>query len=324
MYPGSTPSDDNQFINLLVENLDSEIEIINFNWFFAIFGSYKILHVHWQERLYKAKNPIKSWIKRFLFLILFLMLKIRKSKVIWTVHNLVPHESLSRLEKKFERKFKNVVHIRVYLQPNEGSTESHYFIPHGLYNLQELSKYDFKKNPNVIQVVCAGFLRPSKNLERLIQFFPENRSISLLIAGEPISDAYGIQIEKLANSKSNIEIRLGRLSQVELYEIYRTADYGIVPYIDTYNSGAAIYALSVPIPLLATESETMLLLQKEVGPSWMQLFRHDFDSLDIVTAIDRIKKYDFSRTDRPIFSVERQWARIGEKYSKIYRSALGD
>ncbi len=324
MLPGETASDDNQFINLLVQNLDPEFKIVDFNWFFAIFGSYKVLHIHWQERLFKAQNPFKSLIKQLLFQILVFRVKIRHIKVVWTVHNLAPHESLTRWEEKFELKFQNLVNVRVYLQPIEKGTRSLHYIPHGIYNLSEKSVDDFDKNPYCTQDVCVGFLRPSKNLERLIQVFPENEFISLLIAGEPITEAYGFQIKNLIKSKSNIELRLGRVSQEELYRIYKSADYGIVPYINTYNSGAAIYALSVPIPLLASESESMMVLQQEVGPSWMQLFRNEFDSHDIVAAIERIKRHDVSKSNRPTFSNDRQWAKIGEKYSIIYRSALGN
>lgn len=320
MLPGRTLSDDNQFINLLVKNLDPDIKVINFNWFYALFGSYNVLHIHWQERLYRGKNRFKSKVKHILLRLLFIRLKFGKSKVIWTVHNLAPHETPYKLEGRFERKFQSLVDIRVYMQPIEMPSQSQHYIPHGVYSPSENSVSGIEKNPEFTRIVCAGFLRPSKNLERLIRVFPESKFISLLIAGEPVSKLYGLELKEIGSSKKNIELRLGRLSQKELYELYKSADIAIVPYINTYNSGAAIYALSVPIPLLASESESMLTLQGEIGPGWMQLFRNDFDSEDILAAIERLSRFDRLRTEGPVFSNDRQWTRIGEKYSAIYRS----
>ena len=323
MLPGRTLSDDNQFINLLVKNLDPDIKVRDFNWFYALFGSFEVFHVHWQERLYRGNNSCKSIVKQILLTLLFLKVKIKKTKVIWTVHNLAPHEMPNRLESKFERKFQNLVDIRVYMQPVEVVAQSVHYIPHGIYNLSEIRVCDIKKDFESTRLVCAGFLRPSKNLKRLIREFPESKIISLLIAGEPVTETYGLELKELSKSKKNIEVRLGRLSQVELLELYESADFAIVPYMNTYNSGAAIYALSIPIPLLASQSESMLTLQREIGPSWVQLFRNEFDSQDILAAIERISRSDSLRSQRPLFSNDRQWAKIGERYSAIYRSELG-
>lgn len=318
MLPGKASSADNQFVNLLVNNLPQNICVKDFTWQYAIFGSFDVLHVHWPERLYRGKNLIKSLAKQILFLTLICKIKIFRVKIVYTVHNLKPHESLDKIQQRFDKKFQDLVEVRVFMQPFGDVTSKKKYIPHGIYEVSNYKGYFERKETKETKIVCLGFLRPSKSIERLITEFPEEQQFSLVIAGEPITPHYGLKLKELVQSRDNIELILGRVAQSDLLQIYRSANLAIVPYENTYNSGAALFALSIPVPLIATTSESMERLQKEIGEEWIQIINQKFESEEIREAVKNIYKHKINRSEKPLFSHERQWNHIGKEYSSIY------
>jgi glycosyltransferase involved in cell wall biosynthesis len=256
----------------------------------------------------------------FMCILLFQKIKLLDIKVVYTVHNLTPHESLGKLQMKLEEKFNKLVDVRIYMQPINEVTPHNQYVPHGIYDIADHVSTTKKSEDKNISLLCLGFLRPAKNLENLILQFPDDNSLTLEVAGEPIRTDYGITLVNLSSERENVKVSLGRLSESEMLEKYFASKIAIVPYQNTYNSGAALFALSIPIPLIATTSDSMLRLQAEVGESWMQIVSQNFDSIELSRAIEKIVSDKNSRSDRPTFSKSREWTEIGKAYSKIYRA----
>jgi glycosyltransferase involved in cell wall biosynthesis len=206
------------------------------------------------------------------------------------------------------------------MQPLHSDSINSIYIPHGIYNLPNLIVPKGGNQKNISKAVCIGFLRPSKNIEHLIVNFPEQAKFSLLIAGEAVTRQFGESLRFLSHKNKNIEFHLGRISQDVLLKMYQKSDFAIIPYRDTYNSGAALYALSIPVPIIATRSESMANLQEEVGASWVQLISQNFDSQELLNAIGLLDEFRNERSKSPLFSGKRQWASVGSEYSSVYRS----
>lgn len=198
MSPGKSETNNNKFIDLLRENLPEEITVKNFDFMIALFSKYQILHVHWPDRLYRAESGSKTLAKRLLLILLILRIFFLKTKVIWTVHDKLPHETMSFLEVLLNSAFTKIVNSKIYLQKDSDFNEElDFLIKHGSYK-NENSQFKSLSNTYTKSVICVGFLRPSKNVESLIEKFPKQTLYQLIIMGQPISMEYN---ESLVSSR---------------------------------------------------------------------------------------------------------------------------
>jgi len=61
------------------------------------------VHVHWMHHAYQNRRPLLFAVKSSIFLLTLLYLKLRRVRVVWTVHNLYPHEVKYRGMERFMR-----------------------------------------------------------------------------------------------------------------------------------------------------------------------------------------------------------------------------
>jgi beta-1,4-mannosyltransferase len=322
MSPGVSETNNNQYIKLLCESLPNEIEVVNFTFLKAILARYQILHVHWPDRLFRAESKPKTYIKRALLLLLITRIFIFRTPTIWTVHDKFPHEKMSLFESFLNSAFIKILTSRIYLQmDSDYNLQRDFVIKHGNYQ-SEVAQINRKPRLDTKSVVCVGFLRPSKNIENLINNFPSLDKYQLAISGQPITSEYGHHLLLLSNERPDIALNLQRLTAEALAFTYENCLCSIIPYINIYNSGAALYSLSIPRPVIATNSETMSNLQEEVGEQWIQLIPQHFQSEDIVAALNNLSQTSNLRNCISPLSNEREWSRIGIQHLNAYSKIL--
>lgn len=318
MSPGKSEKDDNQYVHLLIDNLPSDIKIVEFTFLKSLLRKYHILHVHWPDRLFRSESKLKTIMKRTLLILLMIRILILRTRVVWTVHNKVPHEAMTLLDKFFNFMFMNCVSSKIFLQKDpDFNQKCDFIIKHGNYQ-REVSLIKEKPSQQTNSLVCIGVLRPSKNIENLIRNFPVQNKFSLSIQGQPISKSYCKKLLLVANSRQDIFLNTNRLTMEELNVLYENCFCSIIPYTKIYNSGAALFSLSIPRPVIATSSESMMDLQSEVGPQWLQLIPQSFKSTDILTALDNLLKTKEFRDSLSPLSGERDWKIIGNQHLAVY------
>jgi beta-1,4-mannosyltransferase len=325
MYPATLPADDNQFINLLVDSLvKQDIEIINFSWKTALFTNYDIMHIHWPEFLLSSSRNIFSLIKGLLTILLIFRLRLKNIPLVWTVHNLEPHEKRSRFYYFIHKFLINGDSFKIFMQKNFPPAIRNSYIPHGHY-------IDLFQNRGVRSIqeksftaISFGQVRPYKNFENLIKHF-SSRLGSLVIAGKPITSDYGHYLQDcLSKHNSGLSIRLDlkQLSEEELLDLVISAEVAIFVYQEIYNSGALLLALSAPIPVVVTDSLSMRNLQEEVGDEWLQIIPAEFDELDLQKALKALKVLHASRGKNSPLSELRDWELIAKSYLQVYEDAV--
>ena len=322
MAPGESEKNNNQYIKLLCESLPSEIDVVNFTFLTAIFGKYEILHVHWPDRLFRADSKAKTYFKRVLLLILILKVFFFRIPTIWTIHDKSPHEKMTLFEFFLHSAFNRILASRIYLQPDdEFNPDRDFIIMHGNYE-KEVVQINREPRLEAKSVVCVGFQRPSKNIEELISKFPTLSKYQLEILGQPISSQYGHHLLRLGNQRPDITIVLQRLTADQLVEAYENCLCSIIPYLNTYNSGAALFSLSIPRPVIATYSKSMSDLQEEVGTQWLQLIPQNFGSEDIASALENLSQSSHRRDTTSPLSSQREWSKIGKQHYEAYCNIL--
>jgi len=326
MFP-TGGNNSNAPLHALLGALEPDIRVTPFGWKRALFGKYDVLHVHWPERLLRASSPARSALVKVAFLALIARTRLTKAPVVWTVHNLRPHDGSSRLEQALLSAWTDSVLARVYLYPS--AVESHRgqrsaFIPFGDFQ-QVLDSNPTAPSSRAVhkRMVLFGVLKRYKGIEELIEAFRrfDDAEASLRIAGRPHDAKYAQELAGLVADDSRITFTPRLLSYEELIEQVRTSELVVLPYKEMYNSGAALLALTLKRPILVPDSLTMNDLGAEVGERWVQRYTAPLTPHKLRSALTQLSR---DQAPEPPDLSGRGWATVGAAYSVLYRELVSD
>lgn len=297
MYPASVRKDDNPFITILVNGLREAGATVHAYapWSFGPLAG--ALHVHWLEQVtwgrYAKRIPVlQSALARLL---------VRKAKryrnagkpVVWTVHNLRPHESLSgHARRSFEtlrRSFLPLVSDVILMSPGiEQEVAAEYPelsgarwhvipLPHFRGFFQSLaphqdvrSRYGIDATTPLLAVV--GMLRRYKGIPSLIEQVRQlHHSFSLVVAGEGDAETCDA-IRHAMGSDPRFIFDQRRLSDSDVASILAHADVALFNFESILNSASVLAALSMSTPVVCPASGALIDIQEDVGQQWVQTF----------------------------------------------------
>tara|TARA_B100002052_G_C15872725_1_gene595482 strand:+ start:1298 stop:2347 length:1050 start_codon:yes stop_codon:yes gene_type:complete len=220
------------------------------------------IHFDWINKYYLKKNAFISsiYIPWFFFQIFFIT-KIMKINVVWTMHNLLPHDSKQiKINKYVQRFFINKCKwIRVFshltipkvLEEYKIKNEKILAIPEGSYvgyYPNNISEFEARKKMGLEKektFLYLGTIKPYKGITNLIKNFSKIRkdNVKLIIAGKVTNSDYLYKINKCINNNSNIILINRFIKTDELQVFFNSADAVILPFNNIENSGSAILAM---------------------------------------------------------------------------------
>lgn len=269
----------NPYQRLLANSLSKEgVEVI-FISTFSLLGLFKklknnwkpdALHIHWPHKYIMSNNLIFSIIKSILFLIGLLILKFYRVKLIWTVHNLISHESEFKNVELFFTNLLAKLCDKVIVHSESASNEVNKFykikkskikiIFHGNYIGQYENSISKEKARKILGIDLKNFIflsfgqiRKYKGLPNLVESFIQLSSIHkfLLIVGKPSSLKIKKYLEKRCARNVNIRFIPEFIKDKKIQIYMNSADVIALPYKSILTSGAIILAMSFKRPIIA-------------------------------------------------------------------------
>jgi len=292
------PFDDNPYQESLYTPMraahPSDLEIVYWYWrrwvglpsFFALAAitalrGGRVAHLHWLhfniDRRFPFAKTISSWTTRTAIWWLVLL----RYRIIWTVHNLTPHEpqthdDLAIAQIISRRASAIIVHspsIRDRLTEQHIPTERVIVIPQGSY----LDAYSTPPNRDVACrklgvdptqriVLFFGLIRSYKGVAELIACWDERpRGATLYIVGRHLDGLSEPDLQRTNASGGGIEFRLGRVPEEDVPLWFAVADVGCFPFTRVTTSSSAVLALSLGVPIIAPRLGTLVDLPDDVG-----------------------------------------------------------
>jgi glycosyltransferase involved in cell wall biosynthesis len=221
-----------------------------------------IIHVQWTPLVKKV--PFELWLLKFA--------KRLGIKLVYTVHNLLPHDSGTRFLSLFKRTYSEMDALICHTEEAKNHLVHEFLvdpqriwvIPHGplLHDLKrdsiQVAKSRLGLPADVPLVLWQGFIRPYKGLDFLLQAWRKIAArglrASLLIAGtgerEMLEDLQE-QVTRLGLQES-VRLDLRFVPDKELATYYEAADILTYPYRDVTTSGALMTALTYNKAIVAT------------------------------------------------------------------------
>jgi glycosyltransferase involved in cell wall biosynthesis len=245
----------------------------------------EMIHLHWIEMIVKSNSKSKLagiyGVVSGLHLVMVLALaRARGVRVVWTVHNLAPHESrrpwldrrLSRLVARISSLV--LVHSRHAAQRAEAEF-GHFDIEvayHGNYvgfypegRPREAVRRSLAIPPEAHVFLAFGLVRRYKRLPELIAEFRrlDDDDMRLVIAGATIREEERRRVEEAASGDDRVLLLFERIPDGQVYELHRAADVATFAYDDLFSSGALLVALSCDVPVIAPSNSTATELAGE-------------------------------------------------------------
>lgn len=209
-------------------------------------------------------------------------------RILWTAHNVLPHNS-PMPEKDVElRKVLigacDAVHI---MTRNSVALISEHFpldeaktfhAPHPSYAgaypdfvSREEARIELDVDGDDFVFLLFGSLQRYKGLTELLEAFGRLSAesggprVKLLIGGGASDAEFGREIVHWGMGRDDVYVRVGRIPNEDVQYLYRAADIAVLPYQRGLNSGSAMLALTFGVPVLAPASGGFTELVERFG-----------------------------------------------------------
>jgi beta-1,4-mannosyltransferase len=225
-------------------------------------GAGRLLHVHWEEHsLRNARTRREALAIIDLLCDQMMDFKQAGGKILWTIHNVVPHE-IEHLDVflSFRRRLSQLtdgilVHTpeAVAVLADQGIREplKIVLLPHPSY----VGMYPADANAQGVErgsekvVLVFGLIRRYKAIHRVIEGFSDKfarkNRCRLEIVGKGVpGDSYSSEIAELAARRKRITFREEHIPDAQIGPIMESAECVILPYERLLTSGVAMLALT--------------------------------------------------------------------------------
>ena len=316
--PAYSNKDRNPYNYLLYSSLEKlGVEVLE-PWSFSDLRTASIWHLHWPENFLYERSIIRAWVRFFWLVFKISLTKIFKVKIIWTVHNLTPHKSVSHFLKKIFYKFFPLICDGFIFLSTASKNQSNIWgvrisssmravIPHGSYKSivdPKISRQSSRKSlgidPNKFIFLFFGQIRAYKNVPKLLMEFNQllMPDALLCIVGSTLREqSIAPQIQSLSGKNDQVIFKDEFVQENELQQWVAASDVVVLPYKSVTNSGSALYALSCNRPVIAPKISALFEIQKNVGDNCMILYDGEFNYEHLVNTRSRISNSDLTTID---------------------------
>lgn len=253
-------------------------------------------------------------------------------RIVWTLHNMFPHERrYPWLDAPIRKRVRALAHALIvpcrcalpeftqrFGRPNEA-----WHIPRGdlraLYP-DHVSRRDARAALGLGDAghtyLFFGKIRDYKGLPSLVRAFraQADPSLRLIIAGQARADTL-VRLSQVSAGDSRIRIYPGNIATESVQVFMRAADSVVLPFTDVLNSASAILALGFGKPVIAPR---LGCLPEIVGDGPASLL---YEPGGLSAALVRAQQLDALREDDALARVAaRDWSHVAKLTAACYRS----
>jgi len=240
-------------------------------WLLKNLHNVDYIHIHWPSHFYNDPQRRKCLRNFALFLFLLTLARWRGVHLIWTIHNLYPHDRcvVQQLD-PLTRRLLVKIGVRFFVHGSSAKAEvlrefpvlagrvvqidhGHWigYYPNTMACSAARSRLGLAESEFVFLFI--GLCKPYKNLEGLIRAFQElPGNPVLMIVGKFQDTTYEAAIRvAISRSRGRIILHSGFVRHEEMQVYLRACNVVATPYKEILSSGSAILALSFGRPVIA-------------------------------------------------------------------------
>ena len=228
---------------------------------------WKVLHIHWVYSFHLAganRYPLLRRVAQACFVLLLITARLLGMRVVWTAHNVLPHERVFHDDVAARRLLVRasdlvMVHSHAALAALDeigARPRRSLVVPHGPYepagNPGRLRSPGSGNGPR--RLLLFGLVRSYKGVEELLSVIAgldDDMPVCVEIAGECDDPELRRRLEAQAQEAGErVILRLGWLPVEEITQRIAACDAGIFPYRKATTSGSAMLVLAHGRPII--------------------------------------------------------------------------
>jgi beta-1,4-mannosyltransferase len=291
--------------------------ITEFSFYRPLEAGADILHVHWPERIFWGRisrlHPMLS--AAYARRMLAAMDRVRRGGgfVVWTAHNIAPHEPLGpardatwrRYFDEFRRRVDLVISLSAWAErtlmatyPDLGDrrraiiAHPHYRTAYPKPPSRSAARAALHLARNAFVVLATGNIRPSKGIAELAERFTRvaRSDETLVIAGACDDHDMLVRLKAaVAAGSGSVVLRLGRVPDAQIGTLVSAADLSIYNFRSILNSGSVLLSLSFNTPVCAPELGSLKELSAALGPRWFLPLGQPLSDEGLRAALDCVR-----------------------------------
>ena len=271
-----------------VELVAAHVEDLSRDWLDVHRDTLDVLHIHWPHYTYTRPGLDESVVNCTALMEHLWYARHLGYKVVWTVHNLYPHESihpdLDRIARMAISEIASalIVHCeygRALVERRFSRTEGVFTIPHGNFieaYPNEISQAEARKclglSDDHFVYLFFGNVRPYKGVDQLLETFTEMSGdhLRLVLVAKLNTDYSKEIVEKAETGDSRIVVRTSEFFPSEDFQIYlNAADVVVLPFQKILTSGSVMTAFSFGKPVVVPRIGCLTeLVRNRVGVAY--------------------------------------------------------
>jgi len=337
-FPETADANGNPYVALLHDRMRAEGIVIDRVSGTRLLSRPDVVHVHWPEQLVRTDAARRLAYDAAKLLALIAAARLRGAVLVWTAHNLRPHEPRhQRLMDAFLALFVAQVDLVIGLTAASRAPlvarhpllrrRPFVVVAHGHYRDayvggerdRAASRRRLGLAPARRTLLTLGYVRRYKNIAELVRAFVSASATDaqLAVVGRLGSEALGEEIEAARGDDERVHLRLGAATPQEVVSWHAAADVVVLAHdtSSSLNSGAALLALSLDRPVVMPDGPSARELRDQVGAEWVIAVRGDAPDL-VAAALTAAAP----ATSRPALD-HLDWARLARETLAAYELA---
>ena len=236
-------------------------------------GTHVVLHLHWINRvLHGVTTPEEAGIRTAAFLARIDRFLAAGGRLVWTVHNVLPHGCLMPDEEAELRRqvIARATIVHVLAAGTAEAAAEYYTIPaakilhvplpsfRGAYEdfvSRNAARYALGLEPADRVYTFIGTLKPYKGLTDLVDAWQvvahDAVPRRLVVAGAPNGDPETTRFLERAAASSGVSLHARMIPAADMQLFLHAADVVVLPYQRTLNSATLLLALTFGVPIIA-------------------------------------------------------------------------
>lgn len=320
-----------------VESTPRSIILFPFIMLVKRLQGFRIVHLHWLNFQTNILKIFGGELSLILTLWSLTWLNLLGYRIVWTVHNVLPHEQITSNDKLVSRYLARmadakIVHSQYTIGQIERlnmNTEHITIIPHGNYvgvyqtsfSVFEARKY-LGVNQHDIIILFFGSIRPYKGLDDLLKAFSlqSDKNICLLIAGKGHNQELLSMINDF-RKRCNVVFHNQYIADKDVATYFKASDIVCLPFKDITTSGSALLALSFGKPIIAPLVGSLQDYPSDLGYLYDAT---EQDALPKIMSLALCSESSFRRKGANGLSYAKtlDWEAIAKKTRKVYLDIL--
>ena len=278
---------------------------VRFRWLREHANAIDVLHINWPSFYYEQPTSVLRWRRLALFSLFLLVARARGIRIVWTAHNLLPHNASPGSIDTVARRI--VLHLASHviahrsdipetLRTRFGKTPHCTVIPHmsyrGVYGppvCRSVAREQLGLRTDSCVLLHLGGCRPNKNVQSIVAAVlksPDSDSV-LLVAGNAVGEVRE-ELCALTQDDTRVVLHLDDVPDELIPSYLSAADVGIVAG-ELTTSGTFYLYLTFALPVIVHEKTVPPELS---NASFVFGFDGSVDSLSRV--MQRVRKSDLN------------------------------